>query len=131
MNIPFPVLTPRLVDPLWFNADSPCDEETELSALEQANQNWLNSIGQQYMKRAPLGKADPEPMEEEADTDEEEGNDESDESEESHDEDEDEDVIATYSPARNNNELEPDSLDDLNDGTDLNTSDQSALWPLQ
>lgn len=25
------------------------------------------------MKRAPLGKADPEPMEEEADTDEEEG----------------------------------------------------------
>lgn len=26
------------------------------------------------MKRAPLGKTDPEPMEEEADTDEEEGN---------------------------------------------------------
>ncbi|CAH0699194.1 unnamed protein product [Spodoptera exigua] len=131
MNIPFPVLTPRLVDPLWFNADSPCDEETELTALEQANQLWLNSIGQQYMKRAPLGKADPEPMEEEADTDEEEGNDESDESEESHDEDEEEDVPASYSPARNNNELEPDSLDDLNDGTDLNSSDQSALWPIQ
>ncbi|PZC71133.1 anaphase-promoting complex subunit 15B [Helicoverpa armigera] len=131
MNIPFPVLTPRLVDPLWFNADSPCDEETELSALEQANQHWLNSIGQQYMKRAPLGKADPEPMEEEADTDEEEGNDESDESEESHDEDEEEDVPASYSPARNNNELEPDSLDDLNDGPDLNSSDQSALWPIQ
>uniref|UniRef100_A0A2A4JIQ2 Anaphase-promoting complex subunit 15 n=1 Tax=Heliothis virescens TaxID=7102 RepID=A0A2A4JIQ2_HELVI len=131
MNIPFPVLTPRLVDPLWFNADSPCDEETELTALEQANQHWLNSIGQQYMKRAPLGKADPEPMEEEADTDEEEGNDESDESEESHDEDEEEDVPASYSPARNNNELEPDSLDDLNDGPDLNTSDQSALWPIQ
>ncbi|CAB3236951.1 unnamed protein product [Arctia plantaginis] len=72
MNIPFPMLTPRLVDPSWFNADSPCDEETELTALEQANQHWLNSIGQQYMKRAPLGKADPEPMEEEADTDEEE-----------------------------------------------------------
>lgn len=44
MNIPFPVLTPRLVDPLWFNADSPCDEETELTALEQANQHWA-SIG--------------------------------------------------------------------------------------
>ncbi|KAJ8734646.1 hypothetical protein PYW08_013896 [Mythimna loreyi] len=125
------VLTPRLVDPLWFNADSPCDEETELTALEQANQHWLNSIGQQYMKRAPLGKADPEPMEEEAETDDEEGNDESDESEESHDEDEEEDVPASYSPARNNNELEPDSLDDLNDGPDLNTSDQSALWPIQ
>lgn len=59
------------------------------------------------------------------------GNDESDESEESHDEDEEEDVPASYSPARNNNELEPDSLDDINDGTDLNSSDQSALWPIQ
>ncbi|XP_049887009.1 anaphase-promoting complex subunit 15B-like [Pectinophora gossypiella] len=131
MNIPFPVLTPRLVDSKWFNADSPCDEEAELTALEQANQHWLSSIGQQYMKRAPLGKTDPEPMEEEADTDEEEGNDESDESEESHDEDEEEELRTSYSPARNNNELEPDSLDDLNDTPDLNTSDQSALWPIQ
>lgn len=44
MNIPFPVLTPRLVDPTWFNADSPCDEETELTALEQANQHWVSEI---------------------------------------------------------------------------------------
>ncbi|KAJ2946551.1 hypothetical protein O0L34_g12606 [Tuta absoluta] len=131
MNIPFPVLMPRLVDSKWFNADSPCDEEAELTALEQANQQWLSSIGQQYMKRAPLGKTDPEPMEDEADTDEEDGNDESDESEESHDEDEDEELRTSYSPARNNNELEPDSLDDLNDTPDLNTSDQSALWPIQ
>ncbi|XP_026764358.1 anaphase-promoting complex subunit 15B-like isoform X2 [Galleria mellonella] len=121
MNIPFPVLTPRLVDSKWFNADSPCDEEAELTALEQANQQW-------YMKRAPLGKTDPEPMEEEADTDEEEGNDESDESEESHDEDEEEELRTSYSPARNNNELEPDSLDDLNDASELNTSDQSAMY---
>ncbi|XP_028169246.1 anaphase-promoting complex subunit 15B-like [Ostrinia nubilalis] len=128
MNIPFPVLTPRLVDSKWFSADSPVDEEAELTALEQANQHWLSSIGQQYMKRTPLGKADPEPMEEEADSDEEEGNDESDESEESHDEDEDEELRTSYSPARNNNELEPDSLDDLNDAPELNTSDQSALY---
>lgn len=59
------------------------------------------------------------------------GNDESDESEESHDEDEEEELRTSYSPARNNNELEPDSLDDLNDAPDLNTSDQSALWPIQ
>ncbi|XP_059047528.1 anaphase-promoting complex subunit 15B-like [Achroia grisella] len=128
MNIPFPALTPRLIDSKWFNADSPCDEETELTALEQANQLWLNSIEQQYAKRTPLGKADPEPMEEEADTDEEEGNDESDESEESHDEDEEEELRTSYSPARNNNELEPDSLDDLNDTSELNTSDQSAMY---
>lgn len=56
------------------------------------------------------------------------GNDESDESEESHDEDEEEELQTTYSPARNNNELEPDSLDDLNDTPDLNTTDQSALY---
>ncbi|KAG7304038.1 hypothetical protein JYU34_010963 [Plutella xylostella] len=127
MNIPFPVLTPRLLDSKWFNADCPCDEEAELAALEQANQHWLSSIGQQYMKRAPLGKTDPEPIDEEADTDEEEGNDESDESEDSHDEDEDEELRTSYSPVRNNNELEPDSLDDLNDAPELNTSN-SPLW---
>ena len=58
------------------------------------------------------------------------GNDESDESEESHDEDEEE-LRTSDSPARNNNELEPDSLDDLNDTPDLNTSDQSTLWNMQ
>lgn len=42
MNIPFPQLTPRLVDSKWFNADSPCDEEAELTALEQANQHWVS-----------------------------------------------------------------------------------------
>lgn len=41
MNIPFPVLTPRLIDSKWFNADSPCDEEAELWALEQANHQWV------------------------------------------------------------------------------------------
>ncbi|XP_013167112.1 PREDICTED: anaphase-promoting complex subunit 15B-like isoform X3 [Papilio xuthus] len=122
MNIPFPVLLPRLIDSKWFNADSPCDEDAELTSLEQANQHWLSSIGQQYMKRAPLGKTEPEPMEEEADTDEEE-----DESEESHDEDEEEELQTTYSPPRNNNDLEPDSLDDVNDASETNTSDQRIL----
>ncbi|XP_041973892.1 anaphase-promoting complex subunit 15-like isoform X2 [Aricia agestis] len=128
MNVPFPILYPRLVDPKWFNADSPCDEDAEISSLEQAHQQYLNSIGQQYMKRVPIGKSDPEPMEEEADSDE-EGNDETDETEESHDEDEEEELQTTYSTTRNNNE--PDSLEDLNEVPDNSTSDQSALWPLQ
>ncbi|XP_045761746.1 anaphase-promoting complex subunit 15-like isoform X2 [Maniola jurtina] len=127
MNIPFPILYPRLVDPTWFNADSPCDEDAELTSMEQAHQQWLNSIGQQYMKRPPLGKPDPEPMEEEADSDEEEGNDESDESEESHDEDEEEE-LRTYSPPRNNNEVDQEfEIHDQN--PDPSTPDQSALWP--
>ncbi|XP_050665473.1 anaphase-promoting complex subunit 15-like [Leptidea sinapis] len=126
MNIPFPVLFPRMVDPKWFNADSPCDEEAELTVLEHANEQWLNSVGRQFAKRAPVGKTDQEQIEEEAETDE-EGNDDTDESDESHDEDEE--LRTSYSPARNNNELEPDSLDDIQDAPNLNASDQSGLWP--
>lgn len=44
MNIPFPVLTPRLVDSKWFNADSPCDEEAEIVALENTNQIMVSQI---------------------------------------------------------------------------------------
>ncbi|CAG4925649.1 unnamed protein product [Colias eurytheme] len=128
MDIPFPALFPRMVDSKWFNADNPCDEDTELLVLEEASHHWLTTVGQQFTKRAPLGKSDQEQMEEEADSDEEEGNDESDESEESHDEDEE--LRTSYSSARNNNDLEQDSLDDMRDPPDNNSSDQSALWPL-
>ncbi|XP_050359863.1 anaphase-promoting complex subunit 15-like [Nymphalis io] len=134
MNVPFPLLFPRFVDPSWFSADSPCDEDAELTNMEQAHQQWLNSIGQQYMKRPPLGKVDPEPLEEEAESDEEEEeevNDESDESEESHDEDEEEELRA-YSPLSNNNILEPEALEDPNENPENNNNpDQGALWPIQ
>ncbi|OWR52129.1 anaphase-promoting complex subunit 15-like [Danaus plexippus] len=129
MNIPFPILYPRLVDPSWFNADSPCDEDAELTSLEQAHQQWLNSVGHQYMKRTPLGKIEAEPMEEEDDSDE-EGNDESEDSEESHDEDEEEE-LRTYSSPRNNNVLEADSLEEPTEAPDLSTPDQSAHWNVQ
>lgn len=32
------------VDPFWFNADSPVDEETELMNLEKDYQSWLDEI---------------------------------------------------------------------------------------
>ncbi|XP_061714844.1 anaphase-promoting complex subunit 15B-like isoform X3 [Cydia pomonella] len=124
MDIPFPETTPRFIDSKWFNADTPCDEDVDLTALEQSNQNWLSNIGQQYKVRAQLGKADPEPMEE-CESEEEEGNDESDESEESHDEDEEEDLHQTYPPPRN----EPPQTMDLTDSSEPNMSDQSSLWP--
>lgn len=48
MNIPFPILYPRLVDPSWFNADSPCDEDAELTSMEQAHQQWVNAIFRKF-----------------------------------------------------------------------------------
>lgn len=65
------------------------------------------------------------------------GNDESDDSEESHDEDEEDEVHTSQSPSRFIDldrlagDVEPDSLEDINEGPDNNTSDQSAIWPLQ
>ena len=41
MNIPFPIIYPSMIGPDWFNADRPCDEDAELTRLEQANQRWV------------------------------------------------------------------------------------------
>ena len=37
----FPNLLPRVVDRLWFNVDKPCDDENELSKLEEEHQDWV------------------------------------------------------------------------------------------
>lgn len=45
MPIPlFPNLTLKLVDPAWFNVDQPCDDETEISQLENEHNAWVSSI---------------------------------------------------------------------------------------
>lgn len=44
MNIPiplFPTLKPKLVDAAWFNVDQPCDDDNEITLLEQEHQNWV------------------------------------------------------------------------------------------
>lgn len=46
MNMPFPILTPRILDPKWFSADCPRDEEAELLAMEQEHQRWVSSNSQ-------------------------------------------------------------------------------------
>ena len=37
----FPSLLPKISDPVWFNVDKPCDDENELTKLEEEHQNWV------------------------------------------------------------------------------------------
>ena len=37
----FPSLLPRVVDSHWFNVDKPCDDENELSKLEEDHHAWV------------------------------------------------------------------------------------------
>lgn len=40
----WPNLQPRATDPLWFNADRPCDDESEVAALEAEHQAWVSTL---------------------------------------------------------------------------------------
>jgi len=86
----FPNLAPRNVNPSWFNADKPVDEESELTQLEQEHQTWLNSIATKNNDIIPIGKTSSEPVEEEED--EEEDEEHEDDDSESRDEAEDSDI---------------------------------------
>ena len=37
----FPSLIPSAVDQLWFTVDKPCDDENEISELEEEYQSWV------------------------------------------------------------------------------------------
>ena len=37
----FPSLLPRVADSHWFNVDKPCDDEEELSKLEDELADWV------------------------------------------------------------------------------------------
>lgn len=103
----------------WFNADRPYDEDAELTRLEQANQRWLNSVGEKYMKPVlPPVKAD-------FDVYNNTGNEDAEESEESHDADEEEEMpTTTESP---HNEMESESPEDGTDTADLEV--EATMWP--
>lgn len=38
----WPSLQPRSTDPLWFNADKPCDDEDVVDKLESSHQAWVS-----------------------------------------------------------------------------------------
>ena len=39
----FPSLLPKVADTLWFNVDRPCDDESELSKLEEEHTSWVKN----------------------------------------------------------------------------------------
>ncbi|ROT79002.1 hypothetical protein C7M84_002281 [Penaeus vannamei] len=53
----FPTLTPRLVDPAWFQVDKPVDLAQELKDQEQVYQEQMLAIQQKGSDIVPIGKS--------------------------------------------------------------------------
>ncbi|XP_044730598.1 anaphase-promoting complex subunit 15 isoform X1 [Chrysoperla carnea] len=86
----FPSLMPKAIDSLWFNVDSPVDEDSELQELEVAHKAFRDSISQKNIDLVPIGKPASENLEEEDEDDEDDDNDDDEESDSRDEEDEDE-----------------------------------------
>ncbi|XP_055314893.1 anaphase-promoting complex subunit 15 [Sitodiplosis mosellana] len=86
----FPSLRPTVGSSICIDADTPCDEESELREIEKEHVAWLKSIQQTAHDLSPFGKAPPSGPD--PDTDDEAGNDDSEDSD-SRDEEEEEDEM--------------------------------------
>ncbi|XP_003490874.2 anaphase-promoting complex subunit 15 [Bombus impatiens] len=100
----WPNLQPRATDPLWFNADRPCDDESEVAALEAEHQAWREHVRVQRYDHIPIGKTVSDfrgSEEEEEEEEEEEGEGEEEEESDTHEEEEEEldeiDMEVSYS----------------------------------
>ncbi|KAI0215846.1 hypothetical protein LSAT2_032068 [Lamellibrachia satsuma] len=114
----FPSLLPRVIDRLWFNVDKPCDDENELSKLEEEHQDWLQSLAKKHGDIVPIGTSAEHKGEEEDEEDEDEDADIEDESDTNDDDELDADMIEDH-----------DSPDDAD--TDMNEpSTGSPPWGL-
>ncbi|XP_021367098.1 anaphase-promoting complex subunit 15B-like [Mizuhopecten yessoensis] len=100
MAIRFPSLLPGAVDPLWFTVDRPCDDENELSELEEEHNLWLESIAKKDSNIIPIGKTAVESLEDEEEDEEDDEGDDDDESD------------------TNDDDLDIDMLDERDSGDD-------------
>ncbi|PVD34182.1 hypothetical protein C0Q70_05447 [Pomacea canaliculata] len=51
-----PSLAPRVIDPLWFTVDKPCDDAELQSKLESEYHQWLHNVGSKDAHLIPIGK---------------------------------------------------------------------------
>ncbi|XP_043276671.1 anaphase-promoting complex subunit 15 [Venturia canescens] len=89
----WPNLQPRATDPLWFSADKPCDNESEVSALEVEHETWKEQMRSIGCDQIPVGKTASDfrgSEEEEEEEEEEEGEGEEEEESDTHEEEEEE-----------------------------------------
>ncbi|EFN85593.1 anaphase-promoting complex subunit 15 isoform X2 [Harpegnathos saltator] len=89
----WPDLRPRATDPLWFNADRPCDDESEVAALEAEHQAWADFVQVQGCDNIPIGKTVSDfrgSEEDEEEEEEEEGEGEEEDESDTHEEEEEE-----------------------------------------
>lgn len=55
MNVPlFPNFKPKLILPVFFEVDQPCDDEDEVSQLERDHQNWVFELIFSYFVKFSL-----------------------------------------------------------------------------
>ncbi len=53
----FPLLLPRVVDPLWHLVDVPRDEDAEIQALEREQRARWMAVAKTFSDAVPVGKA--------------------------------------------------------------------------
>ncbi|XP_071547580.1 anaphase-promoting complex subunit 15-like [Panulirus ornatus] len=92
----YPSLTPRLVDPAWFQVDKPVDLAQELKEQEKVYQTQIHDIQQKGNNILPIGKSAAEQYseDEEDDNDDDYDDDDNDDDEE---EDDDSEMNDDYS----------------------------------
>ena len=84
----FPSLTPRYIDPNWFQVDRPMDEEVELSAMEKDHCSQLSEITSRDHDFIPTGQ----PSHEEEEEDDDDDNEDDDDDDDNEDDDDDEEI---------------------------------------